>query len=79
MKPSNVMLVATGGAKVLDFGTARVGAASTMGMTGFTPMYAAPEQWDSGRFGPTGPRTDVFALGLIVAEMATLALPSPRR
>src|SRR5215475_2059763 len=44
LKPSNVMLV-PGGAKLLDFGTARLGThTASVGSTGFTPLYAAPEQ-----------------------------------
>jgi len=80
LKPSNVMLVrgANGAlaAKLLDFGTARVGSKlTTIGATsatGFTPRYAAPEQWDT-QLGTTGPASDVFSLGLILAECCTLA------
>ena len=85
LKPSNIMLVSDGGKlhpKVLDFGTARdVVAAidpttgSSLG-SGFTPLYAAPEQWDRGR-GELGPRTDVYALGVTLAEMCLLAHPFP--
>lgn len=82
LKPGNIMLVEDAGRlvpKVLDFGTARDAgstgrAAATgdlTGKTGFTPLYAAPEQWD-GKFGRTGPHTDVFALGLTIAEMCVL-------
>jgi serine/threonine-protein kinase len=76
LKPSNVMLVptATGArtAKVLDFGTARAGGQEvSMGTTGFTPRYASPEQWDTS-FGTTGPASDLFSLGLILAEACTL-------
>jgi serine/threonine-protein kinase len=82
LKPSNVMLPRTPtGAlqpKVLDFGIARrIGEQrQTIGVTAFTPRYAAPEQWD-GSLGTTGPASDVFALGLMLAEACTLrpALP----
>jgi serine/threonine protein kinase len=71
LKPANIMLVRDREltAKVLDFGTALVGppVQSSLRRTGFTPRYAAPEQWDAGH-GPTGPHTDVFALGLTLAE-----------
>lgn len=82
LKPGNIMLVDDAGRivpKVLDFGTARDAATTgraaatgdLTGKTGFTPLYAAPEQWD-GKFGRTGPHTDVFALGLTIAEMCVL-------
>jgi eukaryotic-like serine/threonine-protein kinase len=91
LKPSNMMLVSEAGRllpKVLDFGTARADVAGTgragapspaapegsLGKTGFTPLYAAPEQWDA-QFGTTGPRTDVFALGLTIAEVCLLGYP----
>jgi serine/threonine-protein kinase len=80
LKPSNVMLV-TGengamSAKLLDFGTARTTGAKLTQMaatsaTGFTPRYAAPEQWDPS-YGTTGPGSDIFSLGLILAEVCTL-------
>ena len=86
LKPSNMMLVNEAGRvqpKVLDFGTARAEQVGTgragapeasLGKTGFTPLYAAPEQWDAS-YGATGPRTDVFALGLTLAEMCLLGYP----
>jgi serine/threonine-protein kinase len=87
LKPSNLMLVTEAGRmqpKVLDFGTARADAVGTgragaapdvsMGKTGFTPLYAAPEQWDA-VYGATGARTDVFALGLTIAEACLLTYP----
>jgi len=76
LKPSNVMLVrsSTGAvsAKVVDFGIARrLGPhKSTAGLSGFTPRYAAPEQWDQS-LAPTTPATDVFSLGLMIAEACT--------
>jgi serine/threonine-protein kinase len=81
LKPSNVMLVRTahGGsagvtAKVVDFGIARrLGDPKhSTTATGFTPRYAAPEQWDGASFGPVSTATDVFALGLMIAEACTL-------
>jgi len=87
LKPANIMLVTEGGRvqpKVLDFGTARDDVVGTgragappeqsMGKTGFTPLYAAPEQWDTA-YGRTGPHTDVYALGLTLAEVCLLGYP----
>ncbi len=36
----------------------------------FRPTHGAPEQFDPG-FGPSGPRTDVFAMALLVVELLT--------
>jgi Tol biopolymer transport system component len=81
LKPANVMLTRSG-AKLLDFGLAKSpaepgvvdGASETASsLTGKgqilgTLHYMAPEQLE-GR--PVDARTDVFALGLILHEMAT--------
>ena len=66
--------------KLLDFGIAKVvqdaqkmsaAFAQTSGIpTSFTPGYGAPEQF-SRTYGATGPWTDVFALALVVAEVAS--------
>jgi tetratricopeptide (TPR) repeat protein len=71
LKPANVFLCGDGGVKVLDFGIAHLfekGGPSTGG----TPAYMAPEQWRE----ETGDaRTDLFALGVLLHEMLTGALP----
>jgi Tol biopolymer transport system component len=83
LKPGNVMLTKTG-AKLLDFGLARsslgIGASgstelpteakplTTAGTVLGTFQYMAPEQLEGAE---ADPRTDIFALGALVYEMAT--------
>lgn len=72
LKPGNIM-VARSGVKVLDFGLAKqqVGADQTLTASNVvmgTPAYMAPEQLE-GRAVDT--RTDIYALGLVLYEMAT--------
>ncbi|MBI4956135.1 MAG: serine/threonine protein kinase [Myxococcales bacterium] len=82
IKPANVFVVTTErgvAVKVLDFGIGKAmqeGESTNFDVTGtkstfqaFSPRYGAPEQFFSRRFGPTGPWTDVHALGLVLVEM----------
>jgi serine/threonine protein kinase len=75
LKPSNVMLLPDGTVKVMDFGIARArrfeGMTATAAFLG-TPNYVAPEMID-GR--GTEPRSDLYALGLILYELLTGRTP----
>lgn len=76
VKPGNIMLAADGeGAKLLDFGVAKIAAERQRGfnstggrVAAFTLDYAAPEQMAKVH-GPTGPWTDVYALALVCVEL----------
>lgn len=72
LKPSNVLLDEAGGAFITDFGIARIlgvhgGTITTQGVVG-TPSYMSPEQ-AQGK--PLDGRSDVYALGVMLFEMAT--------
>lgn len=70
VKPANILLSPVG-AKLADFGIARIvdGARHTAtGLTLGTAPYLAPEQVTGG---PVGPPADVYALGLVLLECLT--------
>jgi pimeloyl-ACP methyl ester carboxylesterase len=79
LKPENLFLTAGGPLKVLDFGLAKrlvgLGAAgetpTLAGVLVGTAAYMAPEQL---RLGTVDERTDLFAFGAVVHEMATGAI-----
>jgi len=71
IKPSNLMLDALGHLKVVDFGIARASNIERRTATGVgkgTPAYMSPEQL----YGqPVDPRSDLFAAGCVLFELAT--------
>ena len=70
LKPGNIMITKSG-VKVLDFGLARSQGDETVTLANQvvgTPAYMAPEQ-RQGR--DCDARSDIYALGLVLAEMAT--------
>jgi serine/threonine protein kinase/tetratricopeptide (TPR) repeat protein len=89
LKPANVMITANDRVKILDFGLAKLFAPSFSGSAEAatvvqqltsegtalgTAGYMSPEQ-ALGR--PVDPRTDLFALGVVLFEMTTGQAPFP--
>src|SRR4029450_5784788 len=70
IKPSNIMLTADGGVKVMDFGIAAAWEAhSTTGQQLLVnAAYAPPERISGGWASPTG---DLSSLGVVLSEMLT--------
>ena len=77
IKPSNIMLTGNGVVKIVDFGLAHVSEATatlTHGTVG-TASYMSPEQ----SLGKTADqRSDIWALGVVMAEMLTGEPPFKR-
>jgi eukaryotic-like serine/threonine-protein kinase len=74
LKPSNVLLTRTGQAKVCDFGIAKATDethATGTGLLKGTTAYIAPELWEDVH--GFSPASDLFALGTLLVEMATLS------
>jgi serine/threonine protein kinase len=75
LKPGNIFLCDDGVAKVLDFGMSKLATAESLTQTGYTlgtPEYMAPEQCIGAQ---VEPRTDIYALGVLMYESLTGELP----
>jgi hypothetical protein len=69
LKPANIMLDGRGRVRITDFGLAVAAEeAANVGEISGTPAYMAPEQL-AGR--PASVRSDLYALGLVLYEVAT--------
>lgn len=75
VKPSNIMVMAGGIAKITDFGIARLPNSAVKTMTGLilgSPRYMSPEQV----IGKTiDARSDIFSLGVVLYEALTGVAP----
>jgi len=71
--PRNVLLSWSGEVKLTDFGIAAL-AGDAMSRLSGTPEYMAPEQ---AHRRPTDPRTDVYAIGLVLREAVSGIRPRP--
>src|SRR6185436_5541270 len=77
VKPENVMIRSDGVVKLMDFGISHMVDLERLTVTGQllgSPAYMAPEHVE-GR--PLDFRTDVFAAGIVLYQLATGSLPFP--
>ncbi len=67
LKPANIMINGMGQVRIADFGLAVIGEHLQNELAG-TPSYMAPEQLGGGEHSV---RSDIYALGLVLAELFT--------
>ena len=77
IKPHNVLVEEDGTARLTDFGIAQPAGATALTGTGLvigTESYIAPEVRQGE---PASERSDLFALGVVLADVAATARPPP--
>lgn len=75
VKPSNIVILPDGLVKLLDFGLAKMAGMTTvtrLGSSPGTPAYKSPEQT---RGEKVDPRSDLWALGVVLYEMVAGRVP----
>lgn len=75
IKPHNILISKTGQVKVTDFGIARATTTDTVTHTGSimgSAHYFSPEQANGQ---PTGERSDIYSVGIVLYEMVTGTVP----
>ena len=79
LKPSNVLFGADGHVLVGDFGLARLVASAETTITATGTRLGSPEYWSPEQAAgePVSEKTDLYALGCILYQLATGALPFP--
>lgn len=76
LKPLNVLLKSDLTPKITDWGLAKISTRSSLSTnSGYSPLYAAPEQLDEETYGVPDHRTDIYGLGIIFYELLTGKLP----
>jgi serine/threonine protein kinase len=72
LKPHNILLDGDGIPKIADWGLSKgLDESRVSSLTGFSLLYAAPEQVSPKTFGKTTSRTDIYQLGAIFYQLVT--------
>ncbi|ALM75537.1 protein kinase domain-containing protein [Thermococcus barophilus] len=72
IKPLNVLLKHNFTPKLTDWGLSKIGVTtSSKTATGYTPLYATPEQLLPSQYGHTDHRTDLYQIGAVLYELLT--------